>query len=193
MLKFKKPTKTTAIVCALLVVVTCCSLGVNKANAYDDESIETEVPITTSETATSTETTVNIVETTVTESAIIETSPLDISLSDGTYNCFISLYDVNEIDRLEIITWDYYELSSSEVESLHVGDTISSNMSSLGETITVENLTMICGTRFFRYGSYYDEIIDISDECSLWHLEGTEIWRLFETSETPIIFGRDQA
>lgn len=193
MLKFKKPTKVMAIVCATLVLVTGCALGVNRTNEETKESIaetttedttvtSAEIPMVTTPTGGD----CDIVETSADR---LETPPIGHILSDGTYNCAINMYDIYETQRVEIAVWDYFEMSSDEVNALQDGDIIDARQCEFGEEITVEITPLITdGTIISRYGCDYDEVIQISpvnDGYSLYHLANTDTWRLFEVSDTP--------
>lgn len=204
-LKFRKPTKAMAVVCASLVLVSSCTLGANKEEEDVTESEGETTIAETSATVAETEAVEEVAEETTlpieTEAVVrdpsetaVETPPLGNTISDGTYNAFINMYDVRETTRLEILTWDYFELSASQVEALQPGDIIDARECPMGREISVEDIEelTIYEPELTIYGSTYDQIISVAEGYTLWHVEGTDTWRLFEESDSPCILGRVQ-
>lgn len=191
-LNFKKPTRFIAMISITALVITSCALA---ANRNDVDSLEPQIEATTSVIADEIiEPTVSEMETEVDVTIESETSltpPLSRTLSDGTYDAFINMYDIYETERLEFITWNYFELSDNEVDNLQVGDVIDASMCGDGDRIEVTELTSATLTsensNISRYGYDYDAILTIAEGYYLYHLKDADVWRLFEYSDNPLL------
>lgn len=178
-LNFKKPTNLIVILCTLLVLTTSCTLATNKSSEIAEDNVETSKTESTETKETDTDETL----TNNSDTKYRKTPNLYASLSDGTYNAEIHMCDPNETERLEISTWDYFEMKSSDVENLKPGDKIDITMTPFGEVLNVDSITPLLSgddSGIERYGYTYDQIIKINEEYWIWHVKDSDTWRLFE-------------
>lgn len=164
------------ILCCLSGIILLISSCESKTEITDNSETSFESPTTIIITEATNETVDNTM-----------TPPIGRTIADGTYNVCINMHDVNETERLDFIVWNYVELSTDEVESLELGDIIGGYLGAHIEVTKLEDVDIDSNTgNFIRYGCYYDQIINVSEGYYLWHLEHTDVWRVFDEHDLPL-------